>query len=80
MRVVTERRDGLDAIAKALLEFETLSGDDIKGLLAGEPIVRKPAEDTPAADARRSSVPTTGRVPKSGGAPGGFDPAPQPNA
>jgi cell division protease FtsH len=80
VRVVTERRDGLDAIAKALLEFETLSGDEIKGLLAGEPVVRKPVEDTPAPDARRSSVPTTGRVPKSGGAPGGFDPAPQPNA
>jgi cell division protease FtsH len=80
MRVVTERRDGLDQIAKALLEFETLSGDEIKGLLAGEPIVRKPVDDTPAADTRRSSVPTTGRVPKSGGAPGGFDPAPQPNA
>jgi cell division protease FtsH len=80
VRVVTERRDGLDEIAKALLEFETLSGDEIKGLLAGEPVVRKPVDDTPAADARRSSVPTTGRVPKSGGAPGGFDPAPQPNA
>jgi cell division protease FtsH len=80
VRVVTERRDGLDQIAKALLEFETLSGDEIKGLLAGEPIVRKPVDDTPAADTRRSSVPTTGRVPKSGSAPGGFDPAPQPNA
>jgi cell division protease FtsH len=79
VRVVTERRDGLDAIAKALLEYETLSGDEIKGLLAGEPIVRKPVDDTLAADTRRSSVPTTGRVPKSGPVPGGFDPAPQPN-
>ncbi|WP_291299049.1 ATP-dependent zinc metalloprotease FtsH [Elioraea sp.] len=79
VRVVTERRDGLDSIAKALLEFETLSGDDIRGLLAGEPVVRKPADDTPAQDLRRSSVPTSGRVPKSGGAPGGLDPAPQPN-
>jgi cell division protease FtsH len=80
VRVVTERRDGLEDIAKALLEFETLSGDEIKGLLAGEPVVRKPVDDTPAPDSRRSSVPTTGRIPKSGGAPGGFDPAPQPNA
>jgi cell division protease FtsH len=83
VRVVTERRDGLDDIAKALLEFETLSGDDIRGLLAGEPVVRKPADDTPAQDLRRSSVPTSGRVPKSGGAPGnapgGLGPAPQPN-
>ncbi|WP_144186440.1 ATP-dependent zinc metalloprotease FtsH [Elioraea rosea] len=79
VRVVTERRDGLDTIAKALLEFETLSGDEIRGLLAGEPIVRKPADETPAPDLRRSSVPTTGRIPKSGGAPGGLGPAPQPN-
>jgi cell division protease FtsH len=79
VRVVTDRREHLDGIAKALLEFETLSGDDIRGLLAGEPVVRKPVDDTPAQDLRRSSVPTSGRVPKSGGAPGGLDPAPQPN-
>jgi len=79
-RVVTERREDLDKLAKALLEFETLTGEEIRGLLAGQPIVRKPADEAPAQDVRRASVPTAGRVPKSGSAPGGLGPAPQPNA
>jgi cell division protease FtsH len=34
MHLLTENRDKLDAIAHALLEFETLDGDHIKELMA----------------------------------------------
>ena len=80
-RILTERRADLERLAEGLLEYETLSGDEIKRLLAGEPIVRKHEQEQPQADQRRSSVPTTsGRAPKPGpAAAGGFGPQPQPN-
>lgn len=60
-RILNERIADLHAVAKALLEFETLSGDEIRGLLRGEPIVREPvAADEPAGPkAPVSSVPVT---------------------
>lgn len=65
-KIITENIDGLHIIAKALLEYELLSGDELKGLLRGEPIIR----DDPHAhdgDAVRSSVPSGGSVPAGGG-------------
>ncbi len=44
-RILTERLDDLHAIAKNLLEFETLSGDEIIGALKGVVPVREKAED-----------------------------------
>lgn len=47
--ILTEHRAFLDAVASALLEFETIDGDDIGKLIAGEkidrpaPVVAKPA-------------------------------------
>jgi cell division protease FtsH len=59
---LTRDSDKLHLLAKGLLEFETLSGEDIHTLLRGDPIVRKPVEEErPAADARRASVPSAGR-------------------
>jgi cell division protease FtsH len=60
--VLTKHIDDLHKIAKALLEFETLSGDEIKALLRGEPIVRTEDKGPPAAKAtatKRGSVPST---------------------
>ncbi|MDE1901142.1 MAG: ATP-dependent zinc metalloprotease FtsH [Alphaproteobacteria bacterium] len=76
-RILTDKVEDLHKIAKALLEFETLSGDEVRALLRGETIVR--ATDTsgqippPAASAgKRGSVPSlSGDTP-----PGGFTPAP----
>jgi cell division protease FtsH len=64
-RILTERIDELHKIAKALLEFETLSGDEVRALLRGEPIVRDennepPTQVKPITTSKRSSVPTAG--------------------
>ncbi|EJL38385.1 ATP-dependent metalloprotease FtsH [Caulobacter sp. AP07] len=39
-RILTEQLEGLHAVAKALLEFETLSGDEIIGVMKGVQPVR----------------------------------------
>ncbi len=57
-RILTERRDDLEALAQGLLEYETLSGDEINQVLRGERIIRK-VVDEPMRDNRRSSVPTS---------------------
>ena len=59
-KILTERNDDLHTLAQALLEHETLSGDEIKALLRGEPIVREKDDDTEPPPVR-SSVPTTGK-------------------
>lgn len=41
--ILTTKKPDLEKLAKALLEFETLSGDEIKDLLAGKEVVRAAA-------------------------------------
>ena len=73
-RILMENIDQLHAIAKALLEYESLSGDELRDLLRGEKIVRKSMDDAPP-EPRRASVPPAGRpMPPTGG----LDPAPLP--
>jgi len=43
-RILTEKLESLHTLAKALLEYETLSGDEIVGALKGVPPVREEAE------------------------------------
>ncbi len=58
--VLREHVDKHHALAKALLEYETLSGDEVGKILRGEPIVRKEDEDpSEGTGGIRSSVPTT---------------------
>ncbi|MFL6745783.1 MAG: ATP-dependent zinc metalloprotease FtsH [Sphingomicrobium sp.] len=58
--LLEEHREELETLAKALLEYETLSGDEIKKLLAGEPIDRGGAKG-PAIPAAGSSIPKAKR-------------------
>jgi cell division protease FtsH len=46
-RILTEKLDDLHSLAKALLEFETLSGDEIIGVLKGVRPKRDEAEPAP---------------------------------
>ncbi|MBP2298047.1 ATP-dependent zinc metalloprotease FtsH [Azospirillum picis] len=78
--ILTENIDQLHTLAKGLLEYETLSGDEINRLLRGEPILRDDDRETMSAapprptsgSGRRSSVP-----PSSGQESGGIGPEPQ---
>ncbi len=78
-RILEEHSNDLEALAQGLLEYETLSGDEIRGLIAGKPPVRgDSAEEANAAKA--SAVPSTkGKTNKgsSGEEPGGLKPQPQ---
>ncbi len=76
--ILTENIDELHRLAQGLLEYETLSGDEIRQVLRGEPVIKK-VVDEPAPDGRRASVPTAG--PQAGRpvppTSGGLGPAPQ---
>jgi cell division protease FtsH len=73
--VLSENIDELHLLAKGLLEHETLSGEEIKLVIRGEPVVRlRPDEPTPAG---RGSVPSSGRAtPRPDTGAGGLAPAP----
>jgi len=62
--VLTEHLDQLHLLAGALLEYETLSGDEIKKLIAGEEIGRvDQGPKAPAMKAAGTSIPKTRRTP-----------------
>lgn len=58
-RILTEHKDQLETLARGLLEYETLSGDEIVNLLDGHPPVRDTTIEP--AHARGSVVPTAGK-------------------
>jgi cell division protease FtsH len=57
-KILTEKRADLETLAKGLLEFETLSGDEIKDLLMGKRPSRESTIEPPGP--RASTVPTAG--------------------
>ena len=73
--ILSKNIDGLHIVAKALLEYETLSGDEVQALLRGEKI-RQTAGDA-GTPKPRSSVPTAGATVQR---PTGLEPRPQPGA
>ncbi len=74
-KILTAKRADLETLAKGLLEYETLSGDEIKDLINGKPPVREGV--TEPTQPRSSAVPPAGKSRPRPEAPTG-DIAPQP--
>ena len=77
-RVLTERNKDWEALSQALLEFETLSGEEIEKLFKGEKIVREdpndPKDHTPPSSVPSAGAPAGG---KKDDPSGGMEPSPQ---
>ncbi len=77
-RILDEKMDGLHALAKALLEHETLSGEEVQAVLRGEKIIRQSDDGGSKGPAGGSAVPTAGRSrPREEPDAGGLEPQPQ---
>ncbi len=63
-KILTENRDILDKLGNALLEYETLTGEDIDNIVAGKDIDKDFSSDDMSGD-----TPPTGSVPSSGTKP-----------
>jgi len=60
-QILSTRTDDLHTIAKGLLEYETLTGDELVALLKGIPPVRAPYEEPEPQRGSGPSVPAAGR-------------------
>jgi cell division protease FtsH len=74
-QILGDRLDELKSLAEGLLEYETLTGEEIRDLLKGKRPSRD-ATDPPPTEKKGSSVPVTRRPRPSGGA-GEMEPQPQ---
>jgi len=77
LQVLSDHMDDLHRLARGLLEYESLSADEVQRVLRGETISREDPEPAPKpGKGRRSSVPTSGTPKETGG--GGIGPEPEP--
>ena len=79
-KILSENIDDLHTVARGLLEYETLSGEEIKDLLKGKPPVREFVAELSPRPGPASAVPAAGRGKKAPPAPepdtGGMAPEP----
>jgi len=77
-RILTEKRDDLERLAQGLLEYETLTGNEITKVIAGEPLHRGDDDDTPTSGKTPSitAIPKTKSRHKPSSDDGGLEPEP----
>ena len=70
--ILTEKIEDLHRLAKGLLEYETLTGDEIRRIINGEPLNRGSDDDAPS-----GNIPSVTAIPKTARPkPGGLEPEP----
>ncbi len=75
-QILTDNIDKLHAVAKALLDFETISGEEVATIMRGENIIRR--DDDGSKGSAGPAVPTAGRTrPREEPGAGGMEPQPQ---
>ncbi len=72
--ILTTKRNDLESLARGLLEYETLSGEEIVGILKGRPPVRDTGDEP--APPRASPVPNVGKGRPKPGPETGLEPQP----
>ena len=79
-RIVDEYWDKIVAVADALLKYETLQGDEVRRLVAGERLDKPTVAELLEQEAAKSGTPEPRTTPKSdeGEAPAGGDVVPSP--
>ncbi len=76
--IITTNIEKLHLVAKGLLEYETLSGEEIRAVINGEEVIRPSEDDSPSDPGRRSSVPDSGAPDQDKDEPTDLAPEPQP--
>ena len=76
--ILSDNLESLHLIATALLEYESLNGEEITAILKGESIVRADDDEPVVTQGRRGTVPSSSR--RKGKTPPDLEPHPQPGS
>ena len=76
--VLSANREHLEAITQALMEYETISGEEVEAIMRGEKIVRRTDDEGSPGGTTASAVPAAGRParPREEPGAGGLEPQP----
>ena len=72
--ILTEKSEDLHRLAQGLLEYETLTGDEIRKVIAGEPLNRGSDDDAPSSSGKPPSITAIPKTPRP--KPSGLEPEP----